>query len=133
MTDTVTLYRPVGLKEAEHIAASGYAAFPPRLPDQPIFYPVLNFAYAAQIAREWNTRFNSFVGIVTRFDVDAAYLARFDIHVVGAEDVHQELWVPAEELSEFNRHLVGPIRFVAAYYGVGYTGAPVAVDDGPGE
>ncbi len=36
------LYRPVGTKELELIAESGYREFPPRLPSHPIFYPVLN-------------------------------------------------------------------------------------------
>lgn len=128
MEKTVVLYRPVGLEEAELIKASGDTAFPSRLPDQPIFYPVLNFEYAKQIARDWNTRFNSFVGIITRFEVDAAYVARFDTHVVGAESIHQELWVPAEELEEFNRHIIGRIRFVAVYYGSQYQGPPVQVE-----
>jgi hypothetical protein len=39
--ETIIMYRPVGPKELELIAASGYREFPPRLPDQPIFYPVL--------------------------------------------------------------------------------------------
>jgi hypothetical protein len=51
---TVTLWRPVGPKELELIKASGMREFPPRLPDQPIFYPVLTEAYATQIARDWN-------------------------------------------------------------------------------
>ncbi len=46
MTDTVTLYRPVGPEERELIRQSGFTAFPPRLPDQPIFYPVLTEDYA---------------------------------------------------------------------------------------
>ena len=92
------------------------SGFPPRLPEQPIFYPVTNEAYAAQIARDWNTRFGSKEGFVTRFDVDAAYVAKFDRKIVGGRE-HEELWVPAEELKEFNRHIVGKIevtqRFVA--------------------
>ena len=40
------LYRPVGPKELALIAASGHREFPPRLPGQPIFYPVLNEEYA---------------------------------------------------------------------------------------
>jgi hypothetical protein len=36
------LYRPVGYKELELIKQSGMKEFPPRLPEQPIFYPVLN-------------------------------------------------------------------------------------------
>ena len=43
--DTVTLYRPVGQKELDLIAAVGFAAFPPRLSWQPIFYPVLTEDY----------------------------------------------------------------------------------------
>jgi hypothetical protein len=50
----MVLYRPVGPKELALIAASDYTAFPPRLAEQPIFYPVLNFEYAEQIARDWN-------------------------------------------------------------------------------
>jgi len=30
-------------------------AFPPRLPEQPIFYPVTNEKYAAEIASKWST------------------------------------------------------------------------------
>lgn len=42
MTEPVRiLYRPVGAKELDLIAASGYREFPPRLPEQPIFYPVI--------------------------------------------------------------------------------------------
>jgi hypothetical protein len=109
------LYRPVGLKELELIAASGYIAFPPRLPEQPIFYPVLNFDYAEQIARDWNATTAPYAGFVTRFEVDQRYAVDFEIHTVGGE-IHQELWVPAEELPEFNRHIKGKIEVVAAYY-----------------
>lgn len=52
--ETIILCRPVGPKELALIAASGFREFPPRLPDQPIFCPVLNEGYARQIAREWN-------------------------------------------------------------------------------
>jgi len=34
------LYRPVGLNELASIWDSGCREFPPRLPEQPIFYPV---------------------------------------------------------------------------------------------
>ena len=110
------LYRPVGLKELELIAGSGFKAFPPRLSEQPIFYPVFNFEYAARIASEWNTISNSFAGFVTKFEVDDNYAKRFDVQVVG-DRTHQELWVPAEELEEFNKHIVGAITIEAAYYG----------------
>jgi hypothetical protein len=110
---TATLYRPVGPKEFALIQASGMKAFPPRLPDQPIFYPVLNEEYATQIARNWNVR-DSGSGFVTRFAVRAKYLSKFKIETVGSR-VHQELWVPAEELEEFNRNIVGEIEVIAGF------------------
>jgi hypothetical protein len=115
------LFRPVGLKELHLIAEADYRAFPPRLPEQPIFYPVLNFEYAEQIARDWNTRSDSFAGFVTRFEVDDEYAARFPPRVVGGR-THEELWVPAEELAEFNEHIVGQIEIVASYYGEQFGG-----------
>jgi hypothetical protein len=123
MVETLTLYRPVGLKEAELVLASDCSGFPPRLPDQPIFYPVMNAAYARQIARDWNApdAGSGHVGFVTAFDVDAAYAARFPVRTVGSRG-HQELWVPAEELADFNAHLVGPVRFTEAWYGPAYRG-----------
>lgn len=51
-----TLYRPVGQAEMDLIRASRFREFPPRLPEQPIFYPVLTEEYATQIARDWNTK-----------------------------------------------------------------------------
>lgn len=108
MADLVTLYRPVGREELDLIVASDWKAFPPRLPDQPIFYPVTNEGYAAQIARDWNTKTGSRHGYVTRFDVKADYVAKFDRKIVGGRE-HEELWVPAEELDDFNRHITGNI------------------------
>ena len=55
MSPQVTeLFRPVGPIELALIAESGFRRFPPRLPEQPIFYPVCNEAYAVEIARDWN-------------------------------------------------------------------------------
>lgn len=115
------LYRPVGLDEMRLIEESGFREFPPRLPEQPIFYPVLHLEYAEQIARDWNATRTPFAGFVTRFEVDEAYVARFEVHTVG-NSVHQELWVPAEELQEFNRHLLGKIEVVREFYGEGFEG-----------
>jgi hypothetical protein len=70
--DTVILYRPVGPAELRLIRDSGWKMFPPRLPEQPIFYPVTNERYAAQIARDWNVRDHG-AGFVTRFAVQASY------------------------------------------------------------
>ncbi len=104
----VTLYRPLGQIELDLIEASGWKRFPPRLPEQPIFYPVMNLAYARQISQEWNVPAKG-TGHVVRFDVDAKYLKRFTVQNVGGA-IHDELWVPAEELEEFNDHIVGHIE-----------------------
>ena len=110
---TVILYRPVGPNELKLIEASGWREFPPRLPEQPIFYPVLNEEYAIQIARDWNVRASG-AGYVTRFAVDAEFLKRYAPQTVGSS-VHRELWVPAEELAEFNRHIVGQIEVTQSF------------------
>jgi hypothetical protein len=121
--DTQRFYRPVGLYEALLILESEGRTFPPRLPEQPIFYPVLNFEYAEQIARNWNTRSgeSGFAGFVTEFDIDRDYAQQFGEHVVGAS-VHRELWIPSEQLNDFNDHIRGRIDVTAAYYGEGYKG-----------
>ena len=111
---TIVLYRPVGPAELKLIAASGWSEFPPRLPDQPIFYPVMNEEYASHIAREWNVR-DSGAGYVTRFEVDAEFARRYPVQTVGAR-VHEELWVPADERVEFNQHIVGLIEVVAEFH-----------------
>jgi hypothetical protein len=111
--DTVTLFRPVGPKELELIKASGFQAFPPRLADQPIFYPVTNHQYATQIARDWNVKASG-AGFVTRFAVKAEYLSRFQIQTVGGA-IHTEYWVPAEELEEFNANIVGLIEVIEEF------------------
>ncbi|WIG61542.1 MAG: hypothetical protein OJF49_004290 [Ktedonobacterales bacterium] len=118
-----TLYRPVGLGEVVAILEAGAARFPPRLPEQPIFYPMLTREYAEQITQGWNapSAIAGYAGFVTQFQVDAKYAARFKAHVVGSA-VHREWWVPAEQLEEFNQHLVGPIALVSAHYGAGYSG-----------
>ncbi|MCC3157854.1 hypothetical protein LJ737_11445 [Hymenobacter sp. 15J16-1T3B] len=112
-TATITLYRPVNQAELDLIAQSGWQAFPPRLPEQPIFYPVTNEAYAVQIARDWNVPYYG-VGYVLRFEVGAAYAARFPVQNVGGPE-HDELWVPAEELAEFNLHILGPIEVTQTF------------------
>jgi len=113
MTKTVTLYRPVGPEELKLIEASGWKSFPPRLREQPIFYPVTNEEYAIQIARDWNVPASA-SGYVTRFAVDKGYVARFPKKVVGNK-THEELWVPAEDLEIFNAHIVGPIEVIHSF------------------
>lgn len=113
MLETVQLFRPVGPKELELIRQNGYTAFPPRVPERPIFYPVLNFEYAQRIASTWNVR-DSGYGAVFSFQVRCDFLERYEFHTVGSS-IHQEYWIPAEDLVAFNEHLVGPIEIVAEY------------------
>ncbi len=107
------LYRPVGQVEYDLIAASGFTAYPPRLPEQPIFYPVLNARYAREIAEKWNRRYpdSQYAGFVTSFEIDDTYVSQFPVHTVGAS-YHQELWIPAEELENFNAHIIGTIQIL---------------------
>ncbi|MEZ5425842.1 MAG: hypothetical protein R2747_06230 [Pyrinomonadaceae bacterium] len=115
--ETKTLYRPVGKKELVLIEESGFSAFPPRLPEQPIFYPVLNEEYATQIARDWNAKYNDDkVGYVTRFEVRRDFLDNYEVKIVG-DRTHEEYWIPAEELEEFNRNIVGRIEVIAEFKG----------------
>ena len=105
------LYRPVGQAELDLIIAAGGCSYPPRLPGQPIFYPVLNEKYAREIAEKWNKKSadSGYAGYVTTFEIDDAYISKFDIQTVGAS-YHQEFWIPAEDLEEFNRHIIGKIE-----------------------
>jgi hypothetical protein len=112
---TTTLYRPVGERELKLIRDGDWRTFPPRLPEQPIFYPVLNIEYATQIARDWNTR-DGGTGYVLRFEAESEYLSQFPVKVAGAR-VHAEYWIPAEELNEFNRHIIGVIEIVSEFRG----------------
>lgn len=112
--ELTTLYRPVGPDELVLIEQSGWKRFPPRRPDQPIFYPVMNEAYAIQISVEWNVpAYGS--GFVTKFSVNSDFLKRYKVENVGGE-IHNELWVPAEELEAFNDHIVGVIEVTQEYY-----------------
>ena len=111
--NTTILYRPVNQKELDLIEASGWKTFPPRLPEQPIFYPVMNETYAVQISKEWNVPAYG-VGYVVRFAVDSEFLKRYKIENVGGE-IHNELWVPAEELEIFNQHIIGYIEVLARH------------------
>ena len=112
---TVTLFRPVGDAEFALVLESGWSAFPPRLPEQPIFYPVMNADYAEQIARDWNSKHEpAGVGHVLAFDLPDKVTDRWPVQVAGGR-VHEELWVPAEELGALNKMIVGPIRRIATY------------------
>ena len=105
---TVTLWRPVGPEELALIEKARMRAFPTRLPEQPIFYPVTTEAYAIKIARGWNVPASG-AGYVTRFQVRKDFLDRYYIQTVGGR-AHQEYWIPADELSAFNAAIVARSR-----------------------
>lgn len=110
------LFRPVGNTELDLIEINNYSTFPPRLPDQPFFYPVLNLRYAEEIAQRWNTKdiHSQYKGFVLKFEVDDVYISKFKIQTVG-KSYHQELWIPAEELENFNKYIKGKIEVVKIF------------------
>lgn len=114
--EIITLYRPTGRRELALVRENGYRAWPPRLPEQPIFYPVTTEDYAIKIAREWNSKGAShkYLGYVTRFAVRADFLRRYDVQLAGGRAC-QEYWIPAEELPTFNENIVGVIEVVREY------------------
>jgi len=113
--ELTVLFRPVGQREYELIEASGFCRFPPRLPEQPFFYPVTNEAYATQIARDWNTKdaASGFTGYVLCFSVPSEFLNNYPVRTVGSAQVHQEYWIPAKELEAFNDRIEGAISAIA--------------------
>ncbi|MDX2219140.1 MAG: hypothetical protein SF172_08965 [Burkholderiales bacterium] len=113
LPELVTLYRPTGPKELELVKQSGFKRWPPRLPEQPIFYPVTNEAYAWQIAEEWNVP-ESGSGYVTRFQVAAEFMKKYPQQQVGGSG-HTEWWVPAEDLEALNDNIVGVIEVIGEY------------------
>jgi hypothetical protein len=110
---TIVLYRPVGPQELDLIRASGFRTFPPRLPEQPIFYPVLTEAYAVRIARDWNVKASG-KGYVTRFGVKRSFIERYQIQEAAGSQ-YQEYWIPAEEVAEFHANIVGLIDVIAEF------------------
>ncbi len=111
---TTTLWRPAGSEELALVEASGWREWPPRLPGQPVFYPVLDEEYATKIAREWNVK-QSGAGYVTRFRVRRSFLDNYEVHQVGGKTI-LEYWIPAEDLTELNANIVGIIEVVAEYH-----------------
>jgi hypothetical protein len=111
--ETVTLWRPTGPEELALVEASGWREWPPRLPGQPIFYPVLNEDYAVKIARDWNVK-RAGAGFVTRFQVRRSFLDHYEVHQVGGQTI-LEYWIPAEDLPALNASIVGAIEVTAEY------------------
>jgi hypothetical protein len=116
INENVTLYRPVGQKEMDQINDSGNREFPPRLPSEAIFYPVLEEAYATHVARDWNVYDPDagYAGYVTRFHVRSAFLERYAPLTVAGSD-HHEYWIPAADLPELNGNIVGQIEVIAQF------------------
>lgn len=112
--EAVTLWRPTGPQELALVEASGWREWPPRLPEQPIFYPVLNQEYATMIARDWNVP-RSGSGYVTRFRVRRAFLDRYQVHQAGGQEI-LEYWIPAGDLPDLNASIVGTIEVAAEYH-----------------
>ncbi len=110
---TVTLYRPTGQMELDLVKKSGFRLWPPRLPEQPIFYAITNFEYARQIAVKWNVK-ESRIGYVTRFAVRKTFIDRYQVHKVGTA-IHTEWWIPAEDLEKLNENIVGLIQVIGEY------------------
>src|SRR4051812_29763252 len=111
--ELLTLCRPVAPKEFELIRQSGMRAFPPRLPEQPIFSPVLSEEPAVKIARDWNVPASG-SGFVTRFQVKRSFIDRYDVKDAGGQS-HLEYWIPAEDLNAFNAAIVGTIEVVRSF------------------
>ncbi len=111
---SLTVFRPIGPAELELLKLSGFRRWPPRLPEQPIFYIVTNEAYARQIATKWNVP-ASRVGYITRFEVRKSFMDRYQVHQVGSAE-HTEWWIPAEDLDYLNDNIVALIEVVGEYH-----------------
>ena len=111
--DTILLYRPTGPSEFELLKENNYSCWPPRLPDQPIFYPVVYQAYAEEISKRWNVPSKG-VAYVTRFRVKKEFMDNYELHQVGTK-LHIEYWIPVEDLEELNRNIVGKIEVIGEF------------------
>ena len=107
------LFRPVNQAELDLIIKDNWKRFPPRLVGQPIFYPVLNEAYAEQITIEWNVPTYG-IGYVLKFEVKDEFLKKYEIQKVGL-DHHLEYWILSEDLDEFNDNIIGKIELVNTF------------------
>jgi hypothetical protein len=111
--ETKTLWRPIGPAELALLKETNMTAFPPRLPEQPIFYPVLSEDYAIRIARDWNVGRDG-AGYVTQFEVLASFLDAYTPQEAGGQAL-REYWIPAEDLPKFNDAIVGEITVTKTF------------------
>ncbi|MEV4518033.1 hypothetical protein AB0K00_54890 [Dactylosporangium sp. NPDC049525] len=112
---TITLWRSTGQAELDRVAASAWREWPPRRPDQPTFSAVLHREHATTIVRERHVPAGG-VGYVTRFEVQRAYLGRYELQHVAGLDAPQYR-IPAGDLADLNAHIVGAIMEEADYRG----------------
>jgi hypothetical protein len=109
----VTLWRPVGPAELKLIEESGMRAFPPRLPEQPIFYPVLSEDHAIRIARDWNVPAS---GAGVCHPLPGARGIHFPLHPAKSRcEAFLEYWIPVGELPLLNAAIIGLIEVVAEF------------------
>jgi hypothetical protein len=115
MVQLPRLYRPVGQAEMDLIPASRFREFPPRLPDQPIFYPVLTEEYATQIARGWNTKDerSGCVGYCCDFKCRRSFSVSTTCLLLEAESTANTGF----PLRELNANIVGEIELVSEFHG----------------
>ena len=91
------------------VIQSGYKKWPPRLPDQDIFYPVTTEQYAHEV-NAWN--FKQFGdGYVTRFEVKEEFVKNYKIQAVGGL-TRTEWWIPASDLETLNENIIGLIEVI---------------------
>lgn len=116
--ETITMYRPCNKHEMQLVIDSGYTKWPPRLPEQPIFYPVTNERYAIEI-NNWNVK-DKGIGYVTRFKVNKSFVDGYKIEKVGGKH-HTEWWIPCEDLKILNENIIGLIEVTGEYTEIVYT------------
>lgn len=54
---------------------------------------------------------------MTKFSVRKEYLDKYSIETVGAQSVHEEYWIQAEDLDQFNQNIVGVIEVISEFHG----------------
>ena len=105
------LFHALGSDELELIKRSGWTQFPSRSREEPLFYPILTEEYATQVAKEAYVEVDG-VGWVIKSAVSTDFVRKYDVQQIGAS-YQREYWIPAAELADLNRHLVGPIEVLA--------------------
>ncbi|NVO85483.1 ADP-ribosylation/crystallin J1 [Hymenobacter terrestris] len=103
---TVLLYRPVTQAELDWIAASDWLAFPLAQPEPLVFYLTPPESVTGLAGADSS--------YLLRFALFADYAAQLPVEQVGSREP-DALLVPAEELAEFNRQLVGRIEVISIF------------------